>query len=245
MDDPIQLLTGGQVPRVWSVLVTIFGDLATAPGRRLSGAELRALVAPMGIRPEALRVALHRLRGDGWLEAERQGRETSHALTPRALAESRMAARRIYAAEASKSLFLVLAEPGTALHNDVTPVTAQIGLACRGGTERIPLDHVPNWIRAKICPPEQVAAMADLLQRMRAVDPACTPDPVALRIVLVHEWRRAILRLPDLPDRAFAAAWPGAAARGVFHELLTELPRPEGAAPERDPVEVQNGESGK
>ena len=44
-------------------------------------------------------------------------------------------------------------------------------------------------------------------------------DAFRLRILLVHAWRRAILRDPALPDELLPADWPGAAARLLVRNL--------------------------
>ena len=56
---------GGQ--RVWSLMVSLFGDLAQAEGAGIDGPVLSRIMTAMQIRPEATRVALHRLRNDGWI----------------------------------------------------------------------------------------------------------------------------------------------------------------------------------
>ena len=63
-------LRGDIPPRVWSLLVTVFGDLAQ-DGSALPGTVLGEIMSRVGIKPEAMRVALHRLRKDGWIESER------------------------------------------------------------------------------------------------------------------------------------------------------------------------------
>ena len=55
-------------PRVWSLIVTIFGDLARESGMSLSGTALSRMTARVDVRAEATRVALHRLRRDGWID---------------------------------------------------------------------------------------------------------------------------------------------------------------------------------
>ncbi len=50
----------------------------------------------------------------------------------------------------------------------------------------------------------------------REIEPC---DAFRLRILLVHAWRRAILRDPRLPDELLPADWPGAAARLLVRNL--------------------------
>jgi len=48
--------------RVWSIIVTISGDLAQEPNERISGSLVSRLTNLLDIKPEAARVALHRWR---------------------------------------------------------------------------------------------------------------------------------------------------------------------------------------
>ena len=73
----INLLSDPQNQRVWSVIISLFGDMAQRPNEKISGAALTRIITPMGIKPEAIRVALHRLRKDGWIESVRAGRAST------------------------------------------------------------------------------------------------------------------------------------------------------------------------
>ena len=74
-------LVDPQDQRVWSIIVSLFGDMAQEPGAQISGGALTQIIEPMGIKPEAIRVALHRLRKDGWIESDRIGRVSRHVLS--------------------------------------------------------------------------------------------------------------------------------------------------------------------
>ena len=76
LHDALAQLRDSSDLRVWSVIVTLMGDLTVmgTPGADASGVSGQALgkvMAALGIRPEATRVALHRLRKDGWIESTR------------------------------------------------------------------------------------------------------------------------------------------------------------------------------
>ena len=82
--------------KVWSFLVTLFGDLAADEGAELSGPLVSRLSTRLGIKPEALRVALHRLRKDGWIDSRREGREARHCLTRSARADTKAVHSVVY-----------------------------------------------------------------------------------------------------------------------------------------------------
>ena len=47
-----------------------------------------------------------------------------------------------------------------------------------------------------------------------------------LRPLLIHDWRRLLLRDPELPDVLLPAGWPGRAARQLTRELYQRLLAP-------------------
>ena len=96
LSDAASALTALGSQRVWSLLVTVFGDLAQNEGDVIDGPVLSLLMADIGIKPEATRVALHRLRNDEWIVSTKQGRTSQHSLTARGRRESAAANPRIY-----------------------------------------------------------------------------------------------------------------------------------------------------
>lgn len=240
-------------PRVWSLIVTAFGDLAQGEDARLSGTLLTRLLGFYDVKPEAIRVALHRLRRDGWIDAERSGREGQYALSATGRAQSRAASPAIYGAPspAPRDWHVLLAGSGadegrraldTALLEDgVIPVGPAAALV----PGPVPQDPghlaafaiapraVPGWFSGALCPPDLTAAAARLASEGARLaesldrDGALTPlEIAALRVLLVHGWRRVALRIPDVPDAFLPAGWQGAAARARVHEVLGRLPRP-------------------
>src|SRR6056297_3639725 len=83
--------------RVWSVIITIFGDAVQPRGGTVSAEALGRITRLMEIRPEALRVALFRLARDGWIERRQEGRKSFYRLSPDGIARFGPATRRIYA----------------------------------------------------------------------------------------------------------------------------------------------------
>lgn len=236
------LALGGQ--RVWSLMVTLFGDLAQAEGSGINGPVLSAVMAEMNVRPEAVRVALHRLRNDGWIASEKHGRTGHHTLTPTSRNESVQASARIYA-----SPLLQDANWQIAITEDANPETdmAKLGFApllprvYLGGAQAIaPRNTVvlvgttpPDWLRTQIKPLMLETEYAALLPVLKEVDATMlneTPSPLqtaVLRCLLVHNWRRVVLRHPALPRALLPAQWSGHDCHLLVDTLLTRFPRPE------------------
>lgn len=100
--DPAHLLHAETPLRVWSLIVTIFGDAVmnrgaiAAPGP-IWIAELMALLDLLGIDAGIARTNLSRLVANGTLEREKSGRNTFYRLSPASRADFTEASKRIYA----------------------------------------------------------------------------------------------------------------------------------------------------
>lgn len=235
-------LRGDTPPRVWSLLVTVFGDLAR-DGSALPGSLLGEIMSRIGVKPEAMRVALHRLRKDGWIESQRSGRSSLYRLTPEGQAQTLAATPRIYAEDPpAERAYLVLTDPASPLEwtrNDVwvTPhavLTAHPPAgAAAFATPLAPDSALPGWMRDKTCDPVTVALSADLANRLAraeaALDRAEGADAfqvAALRVLIVHSWRRIVLKVPELPDYVLPSNWAGPECRARTARLLLRLPAP-------------------
>ena len=235
-------LTFDQPHRVWSVLVTVFGDLAQDPGQKISGRVLRRIASEIGIRPEATRVALHRLRKEGWITSTRRGRSSDYALTDRGRRESRAASPRIYGASGALGpVYLVITDPAATSDDPrgAHRIAPHIYLDTRATGEptqlrvRLSEASVPGWIGDRVCQRETIETEQLLATRLAALQSglldfgALSPSQVAvLRVLIVHSWRRIVLRVPDLADFVFPKSWPGGDCRARVAVLLQALPRP-------------------
>ncbi|GAB4533650.1 MAG: hypothetical protein Tsb0024_03100 [Ruegeria sp.] len=244
-------LADPQNQRVWSIIVSLFGDMAQERGAKISGGALGRIIEPMGIKPEAIRVALHRLRKDGWIESDRVGRVSMHFLTEYGRTQSARVTPRIYARDPAPDtpLHLLIAEDGTGtrlledilLSHDYTPIGRNAAL----GPGAPPVDQdellilevtarsVPRWVHEKLFPPELRTACRSLHEAVRHVSQGrpASWEPTAcqiatLRTLIVHRWRRVVLRLPDLPEGFCPPDWTGPACRAQVFRLLDQLPRP-------------------
>lgn len=233
--------TGGTPPRVWSLLVTVFGDMAQGAGDSLTGAQLRALIAPVGISAPATRTALHRLKKDGWIDSTRSGRATCYALTPRGRTESAAASPRIYGTGGRAGRAWVLVAPArTDWPAGAVPVAPGVALSPRAptdpaifATEVTPASPLPGWMRDRAVPPDLCAQSRALLARVNAlraglaqVAPPDALQACVLRVLIVHDWRRIALRAPLLPDFVLPDGWAGSDLRAQVGDLLHSVPRP-------------------
>ncbi len=238
-------LTGDRTPRVWSLLVTVFGELAQKEGSRISGALLGRLTSLMGIKPEAMRVALHRLRKDGWIGSERTGRTSAYFLTDWGRAQSAEATPKIYNLHAVREqAWLVVFDPAQPVgHQDASGTwiapNLLITTTCPARehafvTPILPGTPLPDWMTHKICTPETIQLAHDFHDRLnqfqQALEAAAELDRFeisAMRVLIVDGWRRIILRAPDVPDHIFPDTWLGQPCRENVASLLARFPKPD------------------
>lgn len=232
---------GGQ--RVWSLMISLFGDLARNEGDVIDGPILSAIMAAMDVRPEAARVALHRLRKDHWITSQKQGRTARHSLTPEGRAQSQAASARIYAApdDLAKGWQMVLLEKDTPQGFEnvgftmVQPrlyvgpanlVAPQDGLVVEG-------KDAPDWLKRQLEPDlleESYLQLRIALENATRFLPKArdlTPlEIAALRCMIVHNWRRLALKHPALPRPLMRDDWPGLSCHILVADLLARYPRP-------------------
>ena len=238
----IETLTGGQSHRVWSLLISIFGDLAIDEDQWISGTVLNRITSDIGIKPEATRVALHRLRKDGWIESRKNGRRSDYSLTQDSRKLSTDASPRIYGTIApSPTCYLLIKNPvgpATSIESPhIHPISAEIALTINPPTDNLSFpmepEQFPDWMRDRICSAELVENARSLFENLgklqeRLPDPdALNPIQIAvLRVLVVHSWRRIILKTPHLPDDVFPKGWKGGECRRFAHKILDQIARP-------------------
>lgn len=228
-------------PRVWSLLVAVFGELGQDGRKKISGTLLSVLTELMGIKPEATRVALHRLKKDGWLESEKVGRKSNYFLSARGLAKSVDATPLIYSQRpASNIAWIAHFDPQTpTLSVDIGDVwIAPFVLLTTQQIEHdaalvsvITDNHpVPDWVANKVCDPSLALHIKTLTENLRDFERQLPPDMeltpleiAALRILVVHSWRRVILKTPNLTRRFFPEDWSGDLCRSIVFVLFDRL----------------------
>lgn len=232
--------------RVWSLMITLFGDLARSEGDMIKGPVLSAIMAAMDIRPEAVRVALHRLRNDGWIASVKQGRTSSHSLTKFGRAQSAAASARIYADPAHTAQgwqLAILEDNATQSHADMLALgfapfmprlyVGSADAAPVSGAASLRGQSVPAWMQAQFEPrslARDYTALHAVLSDAATTIPAdadLTPLQIAvLRCLIVHNWRRIMLKHPDLPQDLYTKDWNGHRCHVLVHEMLQRFAHP-------------------
>lgn len=203
-------------PRVWSLVITVFGDSVQHRGGEIPTARLQKLLGRIGIEPGAIRTALSRLSADGWVEGRREGRSGIYRLTEKG--------RRNFGPANAAIFAPIRTEPVKAWVFDASPEAR--GLQIAGGClSPAPASGGPEGFRM-LGTPRQRGAEAiwqaldakhrmalerlalDLKVLKNGVDDPL--DAIAARTLLVHNWRRIVLRWPELPaELTPETVWPG------------------------------------
>ena len=187
--------------KTWSLIVTLFGDL---DGDVLTGTQIRLLLGHIGIKPEAIRVALHRLKSDGWITSTKTGREAVYQMSPRARSETAAVAPDIYRKRIKPKEcweFHLVEEPpitsgGILLNRNLALV--EVG-ARPSGHEALVLaaqnQVIPQWVAASLVPEAILNRASKLgLQVDRFSEVERPFDKRIFRLLVLHHWRRIALR---------------------------------------------------
>lgn len=256
LDSLIDRYHSGNRLRVWSLVITVFGDAIVPRGGTVGMTALQELTDRMRIAPGALRAALSRLAKDGWVERDRLGRRSYYRLTPGSAATVLRAARRIYApgppywdggwtiaiapeepaprrdaragalshvgfVKLSNGLFIRPDAPGRPSED---PALAEMfTLSARAG-------NVPGWVLQTCSDPGTDAAYGVLVSSLQPLERALSRgesleprESMVARTLLIHEWRRVLLRDADLPAELRPPGWTGEAARTLVKRLYARL----------------------
>lgn len=205
----IATLTAADKIKVWSLLVTVFGDLAQENVNKIPGPFLNQLFKRLSIKPEAVRVALHRLKKDGWIESDKTGRVSEYSLSSVGHKETEHAVPYVYGdAPAPSSHCLLCVNPTDTKLNELSaltiaprtyllPMDANSIPACSLQTS-IASSELPTWVADSSMPTELRYSAETLISILSANPPETlqlsSMDTLAVRILVLHHWRRIALR---------------------------------------------------
>ncbi len=231
-------------PRIASLIVTVWGDAVAPRGGSLWLGSLQAILDHFGCTPGQVRTAMSRLAEEGWLARQRLGRNSFYRLGPRGEQAFGAAASRIYAGVQPgwDGCFRVLVGADDAIREALASRGfGQLGPGLMVGTQGQP-EELPRTAPVLVARPRdevdarRIAADAwpveALAEGYRRFDAAFAPlaeaeippvEALPLRLLLVHEWRRIVLRDPLLPAELLPAPWPGTAARSLVVALYRRL----------------------
>ncbi len=228
--------------RTGSVIVTVYGDVVAPRGGEAGLAMLLALFRAMGVGDGVVRTACSRLARDGWLARRRVGRLSFYRLGPRGLDEFGAADARIYgsldrpwdgklrlafpqagedrsaldAAGFAPAASGVLASPNPAPAGVLTLLGDGDATAMRTFAARVwPVERLGASYGRLLGRFVPLQAEAEALAPLRAL---------VARVLLIHEYRRVVLRDPALPVDLLPEGWTGWEARhlcaGLYRALL-------------------------
>ncbi len=191
--------------KTWSLIVTLFGDLE---GRELTGSQIRNLLGHVRIRPEAIRTALYRLKSDGWIDSEKQGREALYKLSEQGHRKSHQAISTIY----EKTLkfpdgwqfSFQKDKPDTsdaiAISKDLYVIPVRSGERnIKGLTFDLANSHIPDWFAEQLMPENLVKnanVLIDVVSNYKTdtIAGSTGKDALVLRLLVLHHWRKLALR---------------------------------------------------
>ena len=245
--------------RVWSIVISIFGDAILPRGGRVWLGSLLEICARLGIEAGSVRAAMSRLAQDGWIMREKQGRKSFYRLAETGKVASEAASHRIYAPVDSDwggqwSILMISDQAGEGRDARRAQLRAA-GFGAVAPTIFIRPDMAGN--KAPQVAPKgdflftaQLADFSDphglgqqawdtdtLEAEYRAFDQLYTPmlqafeggamlaplEAMALRTMLIHDFRRLVLRDPMLPAQISGPQWLGNTVRHMvakFYHLL-------------------------
>jgi phenylacetic acid degradation operon negative regulatory protein len=239
--------------RTGSIVITVFGDAIVPRGGSVWLGTLLEFFKTIDIDSSVVRTAMSRLAAEGWFEREKIGRNSFYRLVKRERQTFDIATKHIYGAPASDwtgrfELLLI----GNGSHRDAAREAlknAGFGSPLPGvwvAPSGVPIpEEAASAIRLEVSAEDDsgrrllseswpLHRTADAyLKFMKTFDPLrgwidrrerlSDVDAFAARILLIHHYRRVVLRDPLLPGALLPADWPGRAARKLCGEIYRGL----------------------
>lgn len=240
--------------RTGSIVVTVFGDAIVPRGGSVWLGTLLKFFEQLDIDASVVRTAMSRLTADGWFERNRIGRNSFYRLVQSGRQTFDIATKHIYGPPASEwtgrfELLLIgsggdreLARealknagfgsplPGVWVAPSGVPVPEEAAGAIR--LEVSAEDDSGRRLLSESWPLDRTADA--YLKFMKTFEPLhrwmlggetlTDADAFTARVLLIHHYRRVVLRDPLLPTALLPSDWPGRAARalcaGIYRELL-------------------------
>ncbi|MDE2380321.1 phenylacetic acid degradation operon negative regulatory protein PaaX [Bradyrhizobium sp.] len=239
--------------RTGSIVITVFGDAIVPRGGSVWLGTLLEFFAGLDIDSGVVRTAMSRLAADGWLTREKVGRNSFYRLAAKGRQTFEAATRHIYdpppsgwtgwfelllisngedrdaAREALGNAGFGSPLPGVwvAPSGVAVPEEAESAIRLEVSAE----DDAGRRLLSASWPLERIAdaylefmkMFAPLRRAIGRGSGLSDADAFTARVLLIHSYRRVVLRDPLLPDGLLPADWPGRAARELCGEIYRAL----------------------
>ena len=239
--------------RTGSIVITVFGDAIVPRGGSVWLGTLLAFFEMLDIEGGVVRTAMSRLATDGWLERSRVGRNSFYRLARKGRQTFDAATRHIYdppppdwtgrfellligagedrdaSREALKNAGFGSPLPGVWVAPSGVPVPEEASGAIR--LEVSAEDDSGRRLLRESWPLERTAdaylKFMNTFEPLRGwiarQDAIADADSFTARILLIHHYRRVVLRDPLLPTALLPQNWPGRAARELCGDIYRGL----------------------
>jgi phenylacetic acid degradation operon negative regulatory protein len=239
--------------RTGSIVITVFGDAIVPRGGSVWLGTLLAFFEELDIDGSVVRTAVSRLAADGWLERHKVGRNSFYRLVKKGRQTFDAATKHIYdsppsnwtgrfelllignggdrdaSREALKNAGFGSPLPGVWVAPSGVPVPDEAASAIR--LEVSAEDDSGRRLLSESWPLDRTADA--YLKFMKTFEPLrgwigrrerlSEADAFTARILLIHHYRRVVLRDPLLPGALLPKGWPGRAARRLCGEIYRGL----------------------
>lgn len=242
-----------QPSRTWSIIITIYGDAIVPRGGSVWLGTLLSFFGAMDVSEGVVRTAMSRLASDGWLERSKSGRNSFYRLAEKGRTTFAHATQHIYfprppdwdgrlelvvtagsadreavraalqsAGFGSPAPGLWVGPPGEEIP---TAAASELKLKAGGDTAELAVLAARSWPLDAIGEAYRRFVTAFAPMRAALAEGAVPSDLGALvaRVLLIHEYRRVVLRDPLLPPAILPERWPGDEARRLCGELYRAL----------------------
>jgi phenylacetic acid degradation operon negative regulatory protein len=239
--------------RTGSIVITLFGDAIVPRGGSVWLGTLLAFFETLDIEGGVVRTAMSRLAADGWLERNKVGRNSFYRLAKKGRQTFDTATKHIYDPQVSDwtgrfELLLIgssedrdasrealknagfgsplpgvwiapsgIPVPEEAAHAIRLEVSAEDDSGRRLLSESWPLDRTAEAYL------KFIKSFEPLRGWISRREPIADADAFTARILLIHHYRRVVLRDPLLPTALLPKDWPGSAARQLCGEIYRGL----------------------
>jgi len=242
--------------RTGSIVITLFGDAIVPRGGSVWLGTLLTFFEALDIDSGVVRTAMSRLAADGWLTREKVGRNSFYRLAEKGRATFEAATKHIYdpppsewsgrfelllisngedrdaAREALRNAGFGSPLPGVWVAPSGVPVPQEASRAIR--LEVSAEDESGRQLLRESWPLQRIAdaylkfmkMFAPLHDRIGRREPLAEIDAFIARILLIHYYRRVVLRDPLLPAALLPGDWPGRAARKLCGDIYRALLSP-------------------